>query len=262
MNKIMSVIWVEGLKIRRSRMFWGSVIFFIFVSFMMGLLMFVQKYPEISAKLGMIGNKATMLRFGDPEWKNFLRLLNEGFGGIGIMGIGFLTTWVFGREYSDNTLKDLLVLPVSRNLMVLAKFEVVTIWYILLSVLYLGSGILVGLIIDLPGLSENLLFQNIKVFGITSILILFLCTPVALISCYGRGYLLSMGFVIITVIIANFSGLVGLGPYFPWSVPGLYGSQLNSPEMRLNTASYVILILTGLSGLIGTVAYWQYADHK
>ena len=56
MNGILVALWVESLKIRRSRIFLATILFFMFVSLMMGLMMFVQKYPEISGKLGMIGD--------------------------------------------------------------------------------------------------------------------------------------------------------------------------------------------------------------
>ena len=64
------------------------------------------------------------------------------------------------------------------------------------------------------------------------------------------------------MILANFSGLVGLGPYFPWAVPGLYGMPSGAEGMQLNIASYIILICTCLAGLFGTIALWLYADQK
>jgi hypothetical protein len=78
MKFILATLWVETLKIRKSGIFWATILFFIIVSSMMSLVMFVQKNPEISAKLGMIGDKASMLRFGEPNWQNYFRLLIEG----------------------------------------------------------------------------------------------------------------------------------------------------------------------------------------
>ena len=63
----------------------------------------------------MIGTKASLLRFGEPNWNNYLALLLQGISAIGLIGFGFITSWVFGREYSENTLKDILALPVSRS---------------------------------------------------------------------------------------------------------------------------------------------------
>jgi ABC-type transport system involved in multi-copper enzyme maturation permease subunit len=262
MKFILATLWVESLKIRKSKVFWASILFFILVSSMMSFVMFVQKYPEISAKLGMIGDKASLLRFGEPNWKNYFRLLIEGMGGVGLIGTGFVTSWIFGREFSDHTVKDILALPVSRVYIVFSKFVMVILWSIILSFIYFTFGLLFGLLVDLPGLSYGIIFENGKVYWMTSFLLILLCTPVAFLASYTRGYIFPIGFVILTMILANFSGLVGLGPYFPWAVPGLYGTASGAAGMQLNSASYIILICTGLSGLLGTIAFWLYADQK
>jgi ABC-type transport system involved in multi-copper enzyme maturation permease subunit len=262
MKFIFATLWVEGLKIRRSRMLWATILFFILVSAMMSLVMFVQIHPEVSAKLGMIGDKAQMLRFGEPNWQNYFRLLIEGMAGVGLVGSGFVTSWIFGREFSDHTIKDILALPVSRVYIVLSKFIMVVIWSVILSVIYFIFGLGFGLLVDLPGLSVDLISRNGFIYCITSVLLILLCTPVAFLASYTRGYIFPIGFVILTMILANFSGLVGLGPYFPWAVPGLYGMSSGSENIQLNSASYIILIGTCLTGLLGTIALWRYADQK
>jgi ABC-type transport system involved in multi-copper enzyme maturation permease subunit len=262
MKSLQAALWVEILKIRKSKMLWASILFFMFVSAMMGLLMFVQTHPEISVKLGMIGNKASMLRFGEPNWQNYLTLLIQGIAGIGLVGMGFVTSWVFGREFTEHTVKDILALPVSRESIVISKFVVVVIWSVILSVFYFAFGLVTGLLIGLPGWSSGIVLTSAKLYTVTSLLIIFLCTPVAFLASYSRGYMLPIAFVILTLISANFTGLVGLGPYFPWAIPGLYGTLGGDPSMRLNHASYIILILTSLMGFFGTLAIWRYADQK
>jgi ABC-type transport system involved in multi-copper enzyme maturation permease subunit len=262
MNSILATLWVESLKIWKSRIFLATILFFMFVSLMMGLMMFIQKYPEISGKLGMIGDKASMLRFGEPNWQNYFRLLIEGMGGVGLVGIGFITSWVFGREFSDHTLKDILALPVSRVYIVISKLILIVIWFAFLSVIYLASGLIAGILIGLPGLNAEILSKKIFTYLVTSLLSILLCTPVSFFASYSRGYIFPIGFVILTLILANFSGLVGLGPYFPWAIPGLYGTPTGSESMMLNGASYLILVLTSLAGLFATISFWLYADQK
>jgi ABC-2 type transport system permease protein len=262
MKKVWATLWAEYLKILKSRILPGSVIFFILVSSMMALVMFVQKYPEVSEKLGMIGDKAALLRFGEPDWQNYMRLLIEGLAAVGMVGLGFTTTWVFGREFSDNTLKDLLALPVSRGYIVVSKFIAVIVWFSILSAVYLVSGLLGGRLLGLPGYSGEIMARFLHTFIITSGLIIFLCTPVAFLASWSRGYFLPIGFVILTLILANFSGLVGLGPYFPWAIPGLYGNPVNTAGMQLKGISFVILVCTSFAGLAATLYFWQNADHK
>jgi len=262
LKSINAVLWVEVLKVRKSTMFWGTILFFMFVSTMMGLMLFVQLHPEIASKLGMIGDKASMLRFGEPNWQNYFKLLMMGISAIGLVGNGFVASWVFGREYTDHTVKDLLVLPVSRSSIVFSKMIVIVLWSLILSFVYLMMGILVGLFIDIPAWSADIAWSAFHTYAVTSFLILFLCTPLAFLACYSRGFLLPLGFVILTLIVANFTGLVGLGPYFPWAIPGLYATSSGTAAMPLHLVSYIILLATGLLGLLGTLAIWRLADQK
>ncbi len=262
MKRIKATLWMEILKVRRSSIFLGTILLFMFISSMMGLLMFVQLHPDISGKLGMIGNKASMLRFGDPNWKNYLVLLMQGIAGVGFVGMGFVTSWVFGREFSEHTVKDILVIPIPRSYIVYSKFIIVVVWSIILSIVYFAVGLSIGSLIGLPDWSGKIVIQYTYKYLITSLLILLLSTPVAFLASYSRGYLVPLGFVILTLIMANFVGMVGLGPYFPWAVPGLYGTPGGTEDLQLNIASYIILICTCLVGIYGTIAFWRYADQK
>ncbi len=261
MKSFFVTLWAEGLKIIRSGVFWFSILFFIFIPFMTGVLMFVQIHPEISRKLGMIGTKAAVLRFGEPCWQNYFVLLNQTIAAIGLVGYGFVTSWVFGREYSDKTAKDILSLPVSRSLIVLSKFIAVLIWSIILTITFFSFSLLSGKIAGISGWSYQILSKYSGTFTGVSFLTMILCTPVAFFASFGRGYLFPISFIILTLILANFIGFVGLGPYFPWAIPGIL-SVPPTEDMQLNTSSYIILILTGISGYFGTLIWWNYADQK
>jgi len=253
---------MEILKVRRSPILLGTILFFMFIPSMMGLLMFVQVHPDISGKLGMIGNKASMMTFGDPNWENYLILLIEVIAGVGFVGIGFVTSWIFGREFSEHTVKDIIVIPIPRSYIVYSKFIIVAVWSIILSIVYFAVGIFIGLLIGLQDWSGEIIIQYACNYLITSLLILLLSTPVAFLASYSRGYMVPLGFVILTLIMANFVGMVGLGPYFPWAIPGLYGMPGGTEDLQLNIASYIILICTCLAGIYGTIAFWRYADQK
>jgi len=260
MKSIFPAIWAESLKIKRSKILWITILAFLFIPSMMGVLMFVIKNPEFSSKLGMIGTKAAMLRFGNVDWQTYFGLLNQIIAGVGLIGFAFVTSWVFGREYSDRTAKDLLALPTPRSSIVLSKFIVVAIWCVLLSFILFAFGLIVGGMIQLPGWSSEIAFHSACIFIVISMLTILLCTPVAFFASYGRGYLPPIGFAILTLIIAQFIGLVGLGPYFPWAIPALYSGAAGVESAQLGIVSYIILFFTSIFGLIGTLAWWRYAD--
>ncbi|MBC8390663.1 MAG: ABC transporter permease [Actinobacteria bacterium] len=50
----------------------------------------------------------------------------------GVIGFGFVTSWVFGREYSYRIIKNMLTLSISRYIIVLSKFIAAAIWCFLI----------------------------------------------------------------------------------------------------------------------------------
>ncbi|WP_039838516.1 ABC transporter permease, partial [Paenibacillus sonchi] len=59
--------------------------------------------------------------------------------------------WVFGREFSDRTIKDLLAKPISRAKIVLSKFLVILAWCLLLSIYMFAVGLAVGALLGAQG---------------------------------------------------------------------------------------------------------------
>jgi ABC-2 type transport system permease protein len=261
MNGFRAAFFTEYIKVVKSRVFWFSLLLFAFISCMMGLIMFVQKYPELASKLGMIGTKANLFSYGGVSWTGYFTMLMQAVAAVGYIGFGFVTSWVFGREYSEKTMKDLLALPVSRSMIVIAKFSVSAIWCLVLGGVFLLSSLIMGSAIGLPGWSDDLI-RNISIrFTVTALLSLVLCWPAAFFACLGRGILLPIGFVILTLILANFTGLVGLGPWFPWAIAGIYSTGASVAGMQLTITSYIILFSTGIAGFLATLAWWRMADH-
>ena len=60
-------------------------------------------------------------------------------------------TWVFGREFADGTLKDMLAVPVQRSSILMAKFIVTAAWSAALTLVILIFSLVMGAIIQLPG---------------------------------------------------------------------------------------------------------------
>jgi hypothetical protein len=63
------------------------------------------------------------------------------------------------------------------------------------------------------------------------------------------------------MMLANFTGIVGLGPYFPWSIPGLLTVPSNE-DFHLSLTSYLILFITSIMGYAVTLAWWRFSDQK
>lgn len=260
MRNFIIALWAEYLKIRKSRIFWITLALFVFIPLMLGLMVYIIRHPEISERLGIVAAKANM--FGTTDWMGFLGLINQTIAMMGLIGFGFVTSWVYGREYTDHTLKDILALPVSRATIVLAKFAAVILWCAILSVVLLLVSLLIAHVANLTGFSREIVSESVMKYFITCGLTMLLCPPVAFFACYGRGIIAPLGFVIMTMIVAQFTAVTGFGAYFPWAVPGLFTTIGSAEGLELYPASYLILGLTSIAGLVATVEWWKRADHK
>lgn len=110
--------------------------------------MFVLKNPEFAKSSGLLGAKAQIA--GEANWTSYVSLHVQMIAVGGILVFGFVTSWIFGREYADRTVKDLLALPYSRAVIVIAKFIASFITNIALRVYIVTLGLLIGWIIGLP----------------------------------------------------------------------------------------------------------------
>jgi ABC-2 type transport system permease protein len=167
-------------------------------------------------------------------------------------------SWVFGREFTNGTLKDLLAVPVQRASIILAKFLVVAIWSAALTITILVVGLVMGAIIKLPAGSIGIILQGSDLVVITACLAIGAVLPFALLASVGRGYLLPVELAVLTLMMTNLVAIVGWDEYFPWAVAGLYAQSKSS----LMPMSYGIVFLTGLAGVVGTYLWWKYADQS
>jgi ABC-2 type transport system permease protein len=248
----------EYLKVRRSRMLWLSVGVALFMAVMIGFMMYIANNPGLSARMGLMAAKSSILE--DATWPGYLGLMVEMISAMGAVLFGFIASWVFGREYSDRTVKDLLALPMPRRNIVFAKFAVIAIWSAVFAVVLLAGAMATGFLVGLPGWSSEVAYSSVYAYLAASLMTILLVTPVGLLASYSRGYLAPIAFVIAVMIIGQFVVVLNLGPYFPWAVPALYGIAVTSGSAMPGAVSYVLLILTCLAGLAATLAWWRYAD--
>jgi ABC-2 type transport system permease protein len=192
---------------------------------------------------------------GVADWPTYLKFLTLGTAMGGIMLFSLIGSWVFGREYSDRTVKDLLALPTSRSAIVLAKFVVIAGWSAALTILILSIGLAVGTAVVLPPVPAQVIVQGGVTLAITAILVIAVVTPIIFFASAGHGYLPPVGVAILAVGLAQVVGIIGYGEYFPWTIPGLYSQGEN-----LGIVSYVIVILTSVAGVVGTLTWWELAD--
>jgi ABC-2 type transport system permease protein len=258
MTGLAASIKAEFLKISRSMVLPVTFMVSALVPVMMSFMMFVLKNPELSHKLGLVGTKAKLL--GVADWPSYLTFLAQGVCAIEIVIFGFICAWVFGREYMDRTIKDLLALPMKRYVTVISKFIAVSVWCVVLYLFIFFLSLAGGFVVSLPlwniGAGKDIFCALL----ISTLTVIYLNTVVAFIACSTRSYLTAVGFVILSAVFINFTGIIGFGEYYPWAVPILYAVKAGGVQPGL--ISWVIVFITGAAGFACTVAWWRYADQN
>ncbi len=133
MNAFFDMIWIEMRKALRSRMPLFTILGSLFMPLGISFLIFVSRNPEISRKLGLVSAKANLMAYSATSWPAYLSLFGQMIAAGGFFFFCLIVSWVFGREFADGTLKDLLAVPVPRSSILLAKFVVSAAWSVGLS---------------------------------------------------------------------------------------------------------------------------------
>lgn len=259
MTNQIQALQAELIKIKNSKIIWATFISFGLAPVMGAVFILIVQDSEALAKAGGLAAKATAMNF-EATWKSYFDILTQAVGVGGVLVFGFVASWIFGREYSDGTAKDLLSLPTSRTEILNAKFILYILWCLMLVLSNLLVAFLLGTIFQLPAIDTGVLIQSLTDYFITAILTIIVGVPIAFFALYGKGYLAPLGFVALTLIFAQVIAATGYGSYFPWSVPGLYSGAGGEYKSLLDDFSYVILMLTGIAGYFATTIYWKTAD--
>jgi ABC-2 type transport system permease protein len=259
MSNLRQAIYVELLKARRSRMPWVTLLAFSLAPLAGGFFMFVLQDPERARSLGFINAKAQILA-GTADWPTYLGLLAQAVAVGGGMLFSLIGAWVFGREFSDHTIKDLLALPTRRTTIVVAKFMVILLWSAVLTVIICLIGLVVGAALGLPLASQEAFEHGTATILIVAALTVALVPVITFAASAGRGYLPAVGVALLAVVLAQLIAAAGWGEFFPWSVPALRAGVAAPVYQELHPSGYLIVLITGLVGVAATIAWWERAD--
>jgi ABC-2 type transport system permease protein len=70
----------------------------------------------------LISAKSSSSFFMD-DWHSYFELLLQLVLGFGLLGFGVVSSWVFGREYVDRAVTDLLARPIHRSTIVMSNLS-------------------------------------------------------------------------------------------------------------------------------------------
>ena len=257
-------LWVEFLKIRRSKILWITALAFLLVTLISGLFMFILQDPERARRFGLIGAKAQIFG-GTADWASLLNLTLIMLSVGGLIIFGFIFIWIFGREFADKTVYDILSLPTSRITIVMAKLITAACWSLALLLMVFVLTLGVGAILRLPGWSTAVVLNGLRLVLITGLLTIVLSFPFSLVASVTRGYLPAVGCIFLVLILGQVISHLGYGQFYPWTIPMYYSGAAEiltgSTPTPLDLASYILVVIVSILSLVITCLWWRNADH-
>jgi ABC-2 type transport system permease protein len=262
-SKLVPALWVELKKVQRSKTLWMTALAFSLLIIISGLFMYILKDPEQARRLGILGAKAQIFG-GSANWPSFfnLVLLMVSLGGLIIFG--FIFVWIFGREFGDKTVYDILSLPTPRVTVVIAKIITAAYWSLALILLVFVLMLGLGAMLQLPEWSAATVWNGLGLLLGTGSLTVLICIPFGLVASFTRGYLPAVGCIFLVIILGQVISQLGNGQYFPWTIPMLYSGAaealIGKVTAPLGLISYILVGLVGAISLVFTCGWWRYAD--
>jgi ABC-2 type transport system permease protein len=259
LGELGAALWAEQLKARRSRMPLFTLVGFSLAPLMGALFMKILLDPTWAAHFGALTTKA-QLSAAHGDWPTYFGLLTQALAVGGSIIFSLVVIWLFGREYSDHTAKDLLALLTRREAIVTAKLLLATFWCAVLALWIYLLALALGALLGLPGWTTNGWLHATAVYAATAVLTIALTLPLAWAASAGRGYLPGFGAMILLFFLSQVLSVLGLGPWFPWAAPALLSGAAGPEAQHLGVGTYLLVLVTVAAGIAGVITWWRSAD--
>jgi len=258
--EISAAVAAELLKVRRSIVPWVTLAGISLAGLVGGFFMFVLQDPERARGFGLLGTKA-QLAGGATDWSGYFALTAQMATVGGLILFGVVVIWLFGREFSDGTAKDLMALPTSRAAIVTAKLTVALVWCLVLTLLLVIYALVIGSVLALDGWSTTTLLSGAGRILAGGLLTVALCSTYALVASVARGYLAAFGALFLTLFAAQVVSAVGYGAWFPWAVPSLLAGAGGPESAQPGIGGIATVLAVTVASVGATVLWWERADH-
>jgi len=246
---------VEALKLRRSRVVLVATLALAFVPAAMarGFLAAAEQGGNDPASL-----KAQAMLPG-VGWTGYLGGLMQIYATAGLVGVGIVVGWCFGREYADRTVVSLYASATPRDAVARAKLVLLTIWATATGLAAVIVTLLLGLSTGL-GMPGDGAWQTLARLSALAVLSGLLALPVAAAASLGRGYLPAVGGLLVLVVLAQVATIAGAGSWWPWSVPAMWAMGPDTDLPAIAAARLLAVPAVALAGALATLRWWRHAE--
>lgn len=237
---MVSLLFTELLKLKRSSMFLISILGATVAPFVVVVATYVNEPSTLFKELFYNVNLYTVLIIGVPLY-------------------GVVTSYLFNREYMENTLKNILTIPVARISFIISKMLLLFMWIMMLTVVAWGITLVLGLLTQFDGLSTSLLIESLKQFSVGGVLLFILSTPIILVTLVMKNYVPTIIFTVVITLINVMGGNSEHRALFPWAAAGDIANNTLLPTYPAEY-SYIGITATALIAFIAIIAYFKKVD--
>ena len=173
-----------------------------------------------------------------------------------LLGVGFVVSWVFAREFSDGAIEALVMSRPSRAAVASAKLAAVLVWSMAVALasaaVALGLGALLAPTAGTPwpGLARAV---------IGAVLAALLALPFAVVATIARSALAGVGAVIGVIVVTQILTVLGTGAWFPYAAPSLW-LGMGGPDLSARPAQLLLVVPVAAAGWAATALWWQQAE--
>ncbi|SMO65699.1 ABC transporter permease [Melghirimyces algeriensis] len=239
---MVNLLYTEFLKLKRSSMFLISILGSSVAPFIIAVAAYIHQPtpPMTFDELFYEANLYTLLIIGVPLY-------------------GVVTAYLYNREYMENTLKNLLTIPVSRIGLILSKMLLLFMWIMMLTMVAWVVTLVLGIITQIDGLNTSLLLQSLKQFIIGGMLVFSLSTPIILVTLVTKNYVPTIIFTVVITLINVMAGNSEHRALFPWYAAGDIANDTLLPTYPPEY-SYLSIAATSIIGFISMIVYFKKVD--
>ncbi|SHF03667.1 bacitracin transport system permease protein [Seinonella peptonophila] len=176
---------------------------------------------------------------------------------LGVLLYGIITTYLFNREHEENTLKNLLTLPISRFKFMLSKMITLYLWIMLLTFFSWMLTLLLGLMGQFEGLSMEVLTNTMQQYLFGATLMLLMSTPTILVVFLTKSYVPT---IIFNAVITLSNITLADSKYrvlFPWSAVHTIVSHSFVDDYAPILSYLSILIVSSISFVLATLYFYR-----
>lgn len=243
-----ALLYCEFLKLKRSKMFLISVLGAMVAPIMVfaGLIKAKITEPDkIITYLDML------------EQTNLYVLLL-----FGVIVYGVIAAFLFSREYTENTLKLVLTVPVSKGAFLITKLLMLFLWMMILTAVAWVSTLVLSIVGNAAEFNVNVIIQSLEEFFLGAFLLYFTMSPFVFLTLWHKN-LVSPIIAAATVVLGNVAlANQDLAVLFPWTSPYLIASgDIAKYHYSIETA-LVIIFAVSFIGFFASFIYFKKQDVK